>query len=201
LADNPQPVGERPRASHYARNSTEPEGPAALISPLLVAWVPSNIFGRMADAPRELGNVFRYEDLHAILRARCAEIGLARAQLDEIAGLPDSYATKILAPRPMRTMGSMALSVVLPVLGVRLVAIEDPEALSKTLSHSKYRPRVEKAAVHAGTVDFSFSRRHMRKIQQKGGENSRAYISKERAREIAIKANQVRWGRARARAD
>ena len=72
-----------------------------------------------------------------ICRARSDELGLSRAELDRIAGLPSGYAGKILSvgkrKHPKR-MGMISLEIVLVTLGLKLVLIEDEAATARTLA-------------------------------------------------------------------
>ncbi len=134
------------------------------------------------------------------MRARAVEIGISREVLDEISGLPDGYSSKLLAPRPIKHMGDLAMGEALPVLGMKLVAIEDLEALKRTLAHSKYKKRNTSWDKHNVAVSYQLSRRFLRRIGRKGGKNSRKYMTRERATELARKAGKAgaaaRWGSA-----
>jgi hypothetical protein len=66
-----------------------------------------------------------------IIRARVDELGITYATLDAVAGLPDGYAGKLLAPRPLRRAGPIALSLILGALGYGVQLFHDEEALAK----------------------------------------------------------------------
>lgn len=54
--------------------------------------------------------------------------------LGEMAGLPDRYANKLLAPTPIKNLGPMSLSVILSALALKIVRIEiveDEDAAAK----------------------------------------------------------------------
>ena len=87
---------------------------------------------------RELGRISSYEDLCRVLIARCDEFDIAFRTLDEAAGLADGHSSKLLAPRSTLTMGRTSLGALLRALGVVLVAVEDPDAVSRAL------PRLQK---------------------------------------------------------
>jgi hypothetical protein len=70
-----------------------------------------------------------YDDLVHALRARAEELGLSRENIDDIAGLPSGYASKILAKKHIKRMGALSLWLILPALGAQLCLIEDPESL------------------------------------------------------------------------
>lgn len=145
-----------------------------------------------APGPRVLGEVLSYSDLHAIMRARAVEMEISREQLDAIAGTPRGHASRILSPRPIKKLGNLSMGYFLPALAIRLVAVAD-EAKEAEIRARITTPRKAGNALHAGTVEFIFSKRHMRKIQKRGGQNSRKYMPKKRATEIARKANKSRW--------
>jgi hypothetical protein len=84
----------------------------------------------------------------------------------------------------------------LQALGLKLILVEDTEALAQI--KSRLVTRNANNAKHAGTVSFTFSRRYMRSIQRRGGENSRKYLPKYKVRALARKAGiagaRARWG-------
>ena len=80
----------------------------------------------------------------------------------------------------------------LAILGVKLQMIEDAEAVKRYGSRLAQR---NESYVHSATVQFMFSGRHMKKIQRKGGTNSRAYMSARRARALARRAARARWAK------
>jgi hypothetical protein len=90
---------------------------------------------------RVLAQVMDYAGLIGALRQRCDELNLTFDVLDEIAGFTDRYAAKLLAPtaRPVRRLGHMSMGALLGALGVRIVLVEDREALAKV--RARYRPR------------------------------------------------------------
>jgi hypothetical protein len=91
----------------------------------------------------------------------------------------------------------LSMQPVLSILGVRLQMIEDPNTLAR---YGDRLPKRQESRVHAATVHFALSGRHMRKIRRKGGQNSRKYVSARRARALARKAARARWAKAAARA-
>jgi hypothetical protein len=88
---------------------------------------------------RELGRIRSYVDLCNVLRARCDEFDISFQTLDEIAGFPAGLSGQILAPRCPRAMGRRSLAAILGALGIALVAVEDPEALSRVLPKMRRR--------------------------------------------------------------
>jgi len=83
------------------------------------------------DATPALGTVRDYGDLVAVIRARMIELDVTLATVDHVAGLPANYASKLLAPNPSKRLGIMAFGALLGAIGIKLVAIEDTEALAR----------------------------------------------------------------------
>jgi hypothetical protein len=80
------------------------------------------------NVPLVIGNE---QEMLALIRARIDELGITYATLDAIAGLPDGYAGKLLADRPLRRAGPLALSLILGALGYGVQLFEDEDALRK----------------------------------------------------------------------
>jgi hypothetical protein len=87
----------------------------------------------MGITMRELGHIHSHEDLIGVLRRRCDEFDITYATLDAIAHFPDGLSGQLLMPHSPRAMGRRSLAPLLAALGITLVAVEDPEALSRTL--------------------------------------------------------------------
>ena len=81
---------------------------------------------------RVLAEVSDYDGLVTALRARAAERNLALSSIAfaQVAGLPDRYVAKVLAPcdtpaASKRHLGRISLGPVLALLGVKLPILED----------------------------------------------------------------------------
>jgi hypothetical protein len=134
----------------------------------------------MTDQPRELGEVYSYTDLHRLMRLRAAELKISRSEIDRLAGLASGHAGKILAPRPLRRAGDQTIPFLLPALGMKLIAVEDLQAVERIKTRAEPR---DEGKDHSSVVILEFSRRHFRRIGRKGGQNSRRFLSpKERTR-------------------
>jgi hypothetical protein len=107
----------------------------------------------MSGEMQELGTIRSYEDLVGVLRARCDELDISFRTLDEVAGLADGYAAKLLAPGSMLTMGRGSMAAVLGALGIALVAVEDPAALERVRSRLQKRRRNGPHRQPAGRVE------------------------------------------------
>ena len=148
---------------------------------------------------RVLATFTDYIDFMRALRARANELQVSRDVLDEVSGLGVRYVSKLLGPRAVRRVGMKTLGPLLGALGVKLVLVEDPDAMRRFGRRNGFGARRDRN-VHGGTVHFEFSARHMRKIAKKGGHNSRKYMSPKRARQLARNAAHVRWDDVRAAA-
>jgi hypothetical protein len=156
----------------------------------------------VTDSPRQLGVCHDYVGLHLILRARADELNVSRTTLDEVAGLTPGHASKLLAPRPLKKLGNLTLGLLLQTMGLKLVVVEDPEALERI--RAKLIPREVPAnvlslpwAVRHGAKHFLVSKRWVRKIGRKGGEQRAKNLSPRRRRAIARKAAKERWSKPR----
>jgi hypothetical protein len=104
-------------------------------------------------ADRIIGEAQTYDELIQLFRMRCDELGVAMERLDEIAGLPSRYVSKLLAPVPVRNIGRVSLGPLLGSIGCKLGLIEDPEALAR-VSHRLV------PSVHAGCGMLARKNRH-----------------------------------------
>jgi hypothetical protein len=149
------------------------------------------------DSPRQLGECNDYDGLHRILRDRADELNVSRTTLDEAAGLTPGHASKLLAPRPLKNLGATTLGLMLQVMGLKLVVVEDVEALERI--SAKLIPR----EVPANVLSLSWgrakhllvSKRWVKKNGRKGGEQRAKNLSARRRSAIARKAAKARWAR------
>ena len=84
-----------------------------------------------------LAEIRDYGDLHKCLRQVAVDREITREGIDAVAGLQAGYASKILAPSPMKRLGPASMGAVLGALGLKLLAVVDEEAVAK------YRNQVE----------------------------------------------------------
>lgn len=80
---------------------------------------------------RVLGEASDYAQLHKILRDRREELDISLFTVGHVAGLQDGYANKLLAPTPMKRLGNFTMGPVLQTLGLKLIVVEDAEALER----------------------------------------------------------------------
>ncbi len=149
----------------------------------------------MADErPRVIAEFSNYDELINALRLRAAELNLSGEQIDCYAGLPARYAQKLLGPNPVRRLGSISLGPFLGALGVRCILVEDETSVERI--RRQITPRKAQYArngMRAGSVQISLTSRFMQQIRKKGGENSRKYMSKRLAKQLAKRAAAARW--------
>src|ERR1700704_4485152 len=153
----------------------------------------------VTDSPRQLGICQDYDGLHRILRDRAEELNVSRTTLDEAAGFTPGHASKLLAPRPLKKLGATTLGLMLQVMGLKLVVVEDVEALERI--SAKLIPR----EVPANVLSLSWgrakhllvSKRWVKKNGRKGGEQRAKNLSPRRRRAIARKAAKARWSKPR----
>jgi hypothetical protein len=61
------------------------------------------------------------------LRARRDELQVSHQTIDHVAGFPDGYAGKLLAPEPIKNLGWLSFGLALDALGVALILVENPD--------------------------------------------------------------------------
>ena len=80
-----------------------------------------------------------YFQLIDALAARRLELRATLAELDEVAGLAERHSSKVFSRRPTKYLGPITLSCLLAALGLKIVVVEDPEALERV--EHRYRRR------------------------------------------------------------
>jgi hypothetical protein len=139
------------------------------------------------------------EDLRTMFRERIARLGISYETVDKIAGLPDRYTSKLLAPHPLKRFGPIAIEAMLGACGIKLLAIEDEEAMARIAGRFVARRR-SLSLKRAGPSDVVVSRDRsfMQRIGQFGGfasaqkRNARA-LQKKTVSEVNRRAALRRW--------
>jgi hypothetical protein len=140
----------------------------------------------MTDQPRrELGEVTCYSDVHRLMRERAVELNISRSEIDRLAKLTPGHAGKLLAPKPIRKAGEATLPFLLPALGMKLIAVEDMQAVERIKTTAAPR---DESRVHNTVVSFQLSRRHFQRMGRIGGANSRKYLLPAERTRLARKA-------------
>jgi hypothetical protein len=88
-----------------------------------------------------IAEVRSWNDLDTALRARAESLNVSRLVLDELSGLQSGYASKLLAPVPIRHFGRVSLGAMSGALGLKLVVQEDKEALARVAGRLVRRER------------------------------------------------------------
>jgi hypothetical protein len=80
-----------------------------------------------------------YDDLIVVARARMTELLITYETLDAVSGVQPGYAAKLLCPGRLKTFGPMSFCAIMGALGIKLIAVEDLEAVAR-LRH-RWTPR------------------------------------------------------------
>lgn len=88
-------------------------------------------------ADRVIAIVHDYDGLVAALRARVAEFGVSAETIDDLAGIATRYTSKLLAPIPIKGLGRVSLGPMLGALGLKIIVVEDTEALRLVVGRLK----------------------------------------------------------------
>lgn len=72
-----------------------------------------------------------YDAFRAAIRARVEQLNISRLCLDNVAGVPSGYTSKLLAPCGRKKIGQFSLELMLKAVGLKMVLIDDREALAK----------------------------------------------------------------------
>jgi hypothetical protein len=86
-----------------------------------------------------------HDDLVALVRRRQDELGVACVTIDQIAGVPDGYFSKLMCG--IKRFGPISIFLVLAALGLRIRIEEDPDAIAKL--RRRWLPRDERYAANA----------------------------------------------------
>jgi hypothetical protein len=141
-----------------------------------------------------LGEARDYQELIQVLRRRAAQFGTPMEQLDEIAGLPSRYVSKLLAPVPIKAFGPVSLGPLLGALGLVLVVSEDAAALARVKSRLIRSP-------YAGSKMLAGKPKRRFSLIRGNPELARMMRLRQvllqtqhRRKEIARNAAAIRWG-------
>lgn len=140
-----------------------------------------------------LGTIRSYDDLQAVCRVVAEHRQMSRREIDRIAGFAPGLAAKILADPPVRHMGRDTFPMMLGALGIKLVAVDDPESMARFTARAEKRNASQVRRVRGDTVQIKISPRKLKRMQRKGGKNSRKNMSEREARKLARKAAFARW--------
>jgi hypothetical protein len=149
----------------------------------------------MNTTPSIVAEVRSMDDVREALRARFDALQIARAVIDDAAGLQEGYSAKLLAG--LVGFGTTSLFPMIETAGLRLALVDDPAALERT---SKLKKRVS-AQVRYRAVGKGLMKAArpavLRELGAKGGRASMAKLSPEQRREFGRQAALARWAKRR----
>jgi hypothetical protein len=133
------------------------------------------------------------EDLHRALRARAEALQIARDRLDEIAGLPSGYSSKLLSFPPIKNLGPVSAFPMIGALGMAVVLIEDAQAMLRVLRS----PRRTESHVRNGESHWRKQRTaalaHLARCGRLGGIARAKALTAGQRSESARNASLARW--------
>jgi hypothetical protein len=141
-------------------------------------------------APAIIAEFTDYSSLHVALRVAREARNISLDTLDKLAGAPDRYCSRILAPNSERRITMEALGWLFAGLGVKAILVDDPDTLE--LAQPRMNPRNQKV-VRGGAVTITLSRRFLSKIGRKGAAARNAQRMKRKA--AARHAANARWNK------
>jgi hypothetical protein len=98
------------------------------------------------------------EDLRQLFRQRVAQFNISLETLDAVAGLPVRYSTKLLSPGPNhRHFGAISFEALLGALALKLVALEDAEALARVQGRFEPLQRIDHSGWRAALTEQPLS--------------------------------------------
>jgi hypothetical protein len=158
-----------------------------------LAAAPAN--GHSNGAVRGLAEITHrdgYAGLVAAFRRRSAELAIpiTSEAVAQIAGIPSHYFAKILSPspNPAKRFGSASLGPILGCLGLKIVLVEDSEALAR---YTARIPQRSERSAHSSAFTQTRSRQFMRKIGKIGAQ--KRWEAKKRRVRAASHAARIRW--------
>jgi hypothetical protein len=153
------------------------------------------------DAMGEALAVVRdYEQLNAALRARVDQLGISLETLDHLCGFWAGYSSHLLAPKPqgnMRCLGKMSLGSVLGGVGLKIVLVEDRDALAKVRSRLVESDKAQTRKENPRPAGSKRRENVFTVLGRAGGHARMAVLSAKQRIALSRKANRARWSRAR----
>jgi hypothetical protein len=149
----------------------------------------------MNTAPSIVAEVSSMADIREALRARFDTLQIARATIDDAAGLQEGYSAKLLAG--LVGFGTTSLFPMIETAGLRLALVDDPAALART---SKLKKRVSAQVRYqaVGKATLKAARPVVLREQgARGGRARMARMSPEERREFGRQAVRARWAKRR----
>jgi hypothetical protein len=143
--------------------------------------------------------VSHYAEVLKVIRARVAELDISAETVDEIAGFPARYTSKVLAHPPIKNLSVFSLFSLLGAVALVPRLEHDAEMFARLKSRDLLpkKRRVQRLATvnRDGSVKIYISGDKMRENRRKGGTVRMAKLTPWQRRQLARKANKIRWGR------
>lgn len=144
-----------------------------------------------------------YAGLMDAMRLRMVELDTTYDGVDELAGLPLRYTSKLFAPVPIKGVGRHSLGPLLGALGIKLLVVVDTALMAKVTKQLSHREPIKRADAHGGTP----TRRRRKKSALKGNSDwgrvmaaRRFLLSNPKQRSAkARKAARAQWRKVKAR--
>jgi len=145
--------------------------------------------------------------LIGLVRARADLLGLRREDIDLLAELADGHAGKLLAPVPSSGLGLKLVWGLVESVGIKLVAIEDPDAMARIRQFigTRDEKQVRKVNMRSAARIKKKARlerlfgdpRYFNKLARKGGIACAKSLTPQQRRMAASRAANARWKRVR----
>ncbi len=154
-------------------------------------------------ADRVIGTVCSrdgYAGFMDVLRRRGVELNTTYEGIDDLAGLPLRYTSRLFAPVPLRSIGPQSFGPLLGALGLKLVIVEDTALMAKVTNQLS-----RKASSRVYASGGMLPKRRRRKSRLLGNRewslvmNGRRYLltNPEQRSAVARKAAKARWRKKR----
>jgi len=140
-----------------------------------------------------VGEAREYHELVEILRQRTHALGTTMEVVDEVAGLPTRYTSKVFAPMAIKTLGKVSLGAILGALCLKLVVESDEEQLAK-IRHRLTPRKNTKCPRDLPARGRGHVLRNNRELARHLQRRWSALTTKRQRRRWALQGAQARWG-------
>jgi hypothetical protein len=151
-------------------------------------------------------------ELLQAFRNRRDELNISHETIDTIAGLQSGYASKLLAPKPIKNLGPMSFESILGALGLAIVVVDDPSAAAKVSKHWVKRKRPQRLAPASMAASITNevpaeiqvtpelqakldNHEHMKRIAKMGAKRRNKVMKKRARQRAASHAARIRWSK------
>jgi hypothetical protein len=180
-------------------------GGASLLVPIAGYSPGGGLGGSVPEFTAEITYPNAYTRMISAFRDRAAQrhIAMSSAAVADVAGVANYYFPKLLQANPVRRVGINSLGPLLAVLGLKIILVEDIEAVTR------YGPRIPVATesctrmltVRAGRGKQQLvSVKMLRRIAPLGGAARNRSLSPAQRSQIARKGGLAKWAKAKAAA-